>query len=132
MVTRQFNSADEFKTWLYSTLSVLADRQCACFNELSLDSYPDRFFACPILHEYAGGCWSACYHVVRSLREFVPTRMDSYYLPVQLCSFLGNSVRNSFGATVNITFGCLLVDILCGFLDDLEVCEKDGVVYVEY
>lgn len=132
MATRKFNSTDEFKSWLSSTLILFVDRQSACLNGIELDTYPERYHACDILHDFASGCWCAAYQVEKVLKGFVSSVSDPYSITDDYSRFLSNPPLSIFDSTANYSFGCCLLYILCSFLDSLEVEVKDGVLYVEY
>ena len=130
MATRKFNSLAEYKSWLSATLILFVDRHGACLNEISLDTYEDRCHACDILHEFAGGCRSAVYHIEKALKSYSCPEPDPYCVADDFSVFLRSDVRTSFGDTANIDYGCSLVDSLCGFLDFLEVDLVGGVICV--
>lgn len=132
MVTRQFNSVADLKNWISRSLIFWVERQGACINEIDLDTYSDRYHSCDILHAFAGECWCAVYHVEMALKGFTSTESDCMYVADDYSAFLRLSVRRTFNETCNVDFGCSLIDSLVSFLDDLEVYDKNGVVYVEY
>lgn len=130
--TRKFKTAQELFNWLIVTLNELVKRQYSLFNSLSLDTYQGRYAECGILNSFACGCQSSVYFVESALKCFVPSTDDPIYIAEELSDFLQNEVRPSFDENCEISFGCAFVDVLCSFLDGLEVDDVGGVIYVNY